>query len=211
MDAVAQTPVWVMMLGWGIMLSPWVLILCWFIRRYALQKIGRCSGVSHDWLVWVPGLQLYVQGGISDIYRRRLTNKKKRKRILMPVFILARVILWIPAWKLIAEGCVQYYEIVSIGASEIAATMMLYYAILDALVYLIPFFVLGIAGLVLKYMALHDVYMLCNPERHNLYLVLSMIPGVNMVTQPLFLFLCRNQDGGMPPRREPAAENPAEL
>jgi hypothetical protein len=40
-----------------------------------------------------------------------------------------------------------------------------------------------------------------------LYLVLSLIPGINSITRPLFLFLCRNQDGGMPPRREnPAPE-----
>ena len=206
MDAAAQTPLWTVILGWGIALWPWILIPCWFIRRYALQKIGRRSGVSHDWLAWIPGLLLYVQGGISDIYRRGLTNKKKRKRILMPVFIIARVLLWIPAWKLIAEGCIQYYEIVSIGASEIAATLMLAYAILDALVYLIPILVLGIAGLVLKYMALHDVYMLCNPKRHNLYLALSLIPVINLVTQPLLLFLCRDMDGGMFPGQETGAE-----
>ena len=37
----------------------------------------------------------------------------------------------------------------------------------------------------------------------SLFVVLSLIPGIKQITQPVFLFLCRNKDEGMPPRREP--------
>ena len=68
----------------------------------------------------------------------------------------------------------------------------------------------GIVGLVMRYVALHDVYTICNPEHCSLYLVMSLIPCVNIITQPLFLFLCRNRDGGMLPGRDTVRE-PSEL
>jgi hypothetical protein len=71
--------------------------------------------------------------------------------------------------------------------------------------------ILGIVGFVVEIMALYDLYSSCEPANNVLYLVLSLVPGINTVARPLFLFLCREKDGGMPSRRETVVEEPAEF
>jgi uncharacterized protein YqgC (DUF456 family) len=56
-----------------------------------------------------------------------------------------------------------------------------------------------IAEIIIRYMALYDVYTSCDPQYNVLFLVLSILFGI---TEPFFLFFSRNKDMGMPPRRE---------
>ena len=64
---------------------------------------------------------------------------------------------------------------------------------------------------VFAYICYYDLFRSCSPKNAVLYLVLSVVPGISTVARPLFLFLCRNKDDGMPPRRKPEAENPCEF
>ena len=57
---------------------------------------------------------------------------------------------------------------------------------------------LAIAVAVIQYMALYDLYQSCEPKNSVLYLVLSIFFNI---TLPIFVFLCRNKDEGMPPRK----------
>ena len=47
---------------------------------------------------------------------------------------------------------------------------------------------------------MYDLYKSCNPSRAVLFLLLSIFVAY---PQPFFVFACRNQDLGMPPRRQP--------
>lgn len=182
------------LLGWMLMLSPWVVIPSWFLKRWALQGIGGKWGVRHAWLVWIPGVHAYTPGAIADRYRTTVKGREKsRRKIWLPLLRIASTLLWIPAIKLIAEGYIQYEEIVSIGASEIAAEMMFGYAVMDSLVYLLPALILGIIGTVLNWVVLYEIYAACEPSKRWMYFVLSMIPAVSLITQPLFLMLCRER------------------
>ena len=60
---------------------------------------------------------------------------------------------------------------------------------------------------VYRYMALYDVYTSCDPHNNVLYLVLSIFVGI---TLPVFLFICRKKDDGLPVPQEsqPAYEIP---
>lgn len=186
-------------LGWMLILSPWVVIPSWFLKRWALQGIGGKWGVRGAWLVWIPGVHLYTPGAISDRYRVAVKGKKKsRRKIWLPLLRAAWVILWIPAIRMMAEGYAQHNEIISIGASEIAANLMFGYAILDALVFILPALILGLAELILRYMALYDIYAAWAPKRRVWYLLLSLIPVVNLITQPVFLLLCRDNRESVP-------------
>lgn len=159
--------------------------------------IGRAWGVRCAWLVWIPGIHLYTPGAVSDRYRVAVKGKKKsRRKIWLPLFRLAWMILWIPAIRMMAEGYAQHNEIISIGASEIAANLMFGYAILDALVFILPALILGLTEMILRYMVLHDIYAACVPERRVRYLLLSLIPVVNLITQPVFLLQCRSSAQG---------------
>lgn len=187
--------------GWMLILSPWVVIPSWFLKRWALQGIGGKWGVHHAWLVWIPGVHLYTLGAISDRYRVAVKGKKKsRRKIWLPLLRAAWMVLWIPAIGILAEGYAQHEEIVSIGASEIAANLMFGYAILDALVFILPALILGLAELILRYMALHDIYAACAPKRWVWYLLLSLIPVINLITQPVLLLLSRDTRESVPIR-----------
>jgi hypothetical protein len=61
----------------------------------------------------------------------------------------------------------------------------------------------SIVNLVFTYIALHDIYSSCEPGNATLYLVLSIFISY---AQPIFLFLCRNKDMGMPMRQVPQPE-----
>ena len=76
-------------------------------------------------------------------------------------------------------------------------------SIMGVLALCLPWAGVAIASAVLSYMALYDIYTSCDPANNTVYLVLSILFGF---TQAIFLFLCRNKDEGMPPRKQPAAE-----
>jgi hypothetical protein len=60
-----------------------------------------------------------------------------------------------------------------------------------------------IAYLVIRFMALYDVYRSVDPANSVLYLVLSILFGA---TEPFFLFFNREKDLGMPPRKQKTVE-----
>ena len=63
-----------------------------------------------------------------------------------------------------------------------------------------------IAYLLIFSFVLYDVYTSCTNRNNVLFLVLSLI---FRVLEPVFFFVCRNKEEGMPPRRdEPAFEEP---
>ena len=64
---------------------------------------------------------------------------------------------------------------------------------------LLPMMGLAIAVIVVRYIAMYDLYTSCNPQNNVLFLVLSIFFSV---TEPFFVFFNRKKDGGMPPRRQ---------
>lgn len=69
---------------------------------------------------------------------------------------------------------------------------------MSMLVCLIPLVAVAIAVMVIRYIAMYDLYTSCNPQNNVLFLVLSIF---FTVTEPFFLLFIRNKDEGMPPRR----------
>jgi hypothetical protein len=187
--------------------SSLVSIAAYVFTALAIYTIAQRREIKHAWLSWVPVLNVWILGSISDQYRYVVKGEVCNKRkVLLTVNILNCVLTWAAVISLIVK-----LVVIATSGAQMPNDMELVRKILSSFVLFIPVSILGIVMLVFRIMALYDLYSSCDPANNVLYLVLSLIPGINTVTQPLFLFLCRNQDGGMPPRREPAAENPAEL
>ena len=67
---------------------------------------------------------------------------------------------------------------------------------------------ISIAVTVIMYIALYDLYRSCDPANGLMYLLLSIFVSITM---PIFIFVCRNKELGMPPRKQdPAAFIPPE-
>ena len=60
----------------------------------------------------------------------------------------------------------------------------------------------SVAYIVIRCVALYDFYSSCTKKYNVLFLVLGL---VFQFLEPVFFFICRNKEEGMPPRREKVA------
>ena len=174
----------------------------------ALYTVASRRGVSKPWLAWIPVVNVWLTGSISDQYRYvvkgQIKNKRKSLLILNLINLALAIMLIVFAVMLIIaavrtemynyNGNAAWMEVMraAIGLGCVGAVMM----------------GTGIAMAVIRYMALYDIYMSMDPGNCVVYLVLSIIFNF---TEPFFLFFNRNSDKGMPPRREaPVCEPPVE-
>ena len=59
--------------------------------------------------------------------------------------------------------------------------------------------VVSVAAMVIRYIALYDVYRSLEPENAVLFVVLSIFVGI---TEPFLLFFNRDKEKRMPPRKQ---------
>lgn len=184
--------------------STMVSVAAYVFTALALYTIAQRREIKKAWLSWVPVLNVWILGSISDQYRYVVKGEIRSKRkVLLIVSIAQFVLTWVAVIRMIVSVVVSITN-----AAYMPDAMELVRQLLSSLLLFLPVAVLSILALVFRIMALYDLYTSCDPANNVIYLILSLIPGINTVTQPLFLFLCRNQDGGMPPRRqEPGPEN----
>ncbi len=188
--------------GVGSLLSIVAYVFC----ALSLYTIAQRRGIKKAWLAWIPVVNVWILGSISDQYRYVVKGEVKSKRkVLLTVAILNLVLSMVVSVKVIATVIAVANQMLH-GAGDDALMAMLLSGLGNSLLLSIPGMILGILGLVFEVMALYDVYSSCDPANNVLYLILSIIPGISQIAKPLFLFLCRDKDSGMPPRRETSPE-----
>ena len=183
-------------------------IATYVLTALALYTIAKRRGINKPWLAWIPVVDVWLLGSISDQYRYVVKgeNKSKRKALLTLNIIMAAMgvvmVIALIAMVVKAIGGVVY----SVSEEEMLEQIM--GPVLSILGLCVPLIGVSIAYTIIYYMALYDVYTSCEPSNNVLFLVLSILIGV---TQPFFLFFSRNKDKGMPPRRsEPTYIPPVE-
>ena len=187
------------MLGFIIFYVVYMLAICSFsIVQYVFRSLGvytiaKRRGLKHPWFAWVPVLDHYLLGCISDQYRCVVKGQNKNKRkillILDIVFVAVLVVTVISFVGTAFRAAVGYIS-ESRMVSQVLGLMGIY----------LPLMGVGIAMTVFRYMALHDLYVSVDPRNSTMYTVLSIL---FKVTEPFFIFFNRKKDDGMPPRREP--------
>lgn len=182
-------------------------IAMYILTSLALYTLASRRGLRHPWLSWVPVLNIWIIGSLSDQYRYVVKGEEKSKRkILLTLSIISTVIA----------------AIITVLAIDVAAEVLTdaMYGMLDGdtwedvigpvlgiLGFALPLLGVKIAEIIIRYMALYDVYTSCDPQYNVLFLVLSILFNV---TEPFFLLFSRNKDLGMPPRREAPAYTPTD-
>lgn len=182
------------------------------IAFYVLQSVSfysiakrRC--IKHPWLAWVPVGNMWILGCISDQYqyvvKRKVKNKRKALLILEVLTVPIAIVFVVMIGSLFAGilmGMADMFgdnsgtETINTLVAGSTAGMLLSGLVMSGL---------SIALAVIEYIALYDLYSSCDAYNNVLYLILSILFSGLL---PLFLFLCRNKDEGMPPRKQPAAE-----
>ena len=174
-------------------------IATYILTSLALYTLANRRGINHSWLSWVPVLNVWVLGSLSDQYRYVVKGEEKSKRkalLVLQIIAAVIVLLMIIAGVIVAVDVTQGV-IFNFHEDEIFEDVI--GPVLAIIGLGLPLVGVSIAAMIIRYMALYDLYTSCDPQYGVLFLVLSILFSV---TEPFFLFFSRNKDLGMPPRRQ---------
>ena len=156
----------------------------------ALYTLAQRRGIRNGWLAWIPVLNCWLIGSLSDQYRYVVRGeiRSKRKILLVLSIVLFGLIIAMTSCAIAAAVNLALGfrgEMMGIVVAVVAMGLALAaVSILNAVIYFI---------------ALSDIYRSMDPENASLFLVLSILFNV---TEAFFLFFNRNKDLGMPPRKD---------
>ena len=175
----------------------------WGVALYVLTAMGlytiaKRRAINKAWLAWVPVVNCWLVGCISDQYRYVVKGQMKSKRKSLLILTIVQLVLGI---ALLAAGIVTGISAANsaiFGASWGRVMDTILVPLIVTLSLLLPMAGVAVAKAIIYYMAMYDLYTSCAPENNVLFLVLSII---FRVTEPFFIFFNRNNDKGMPPRR----------
>ena len=169
-------------------------IASYILTSLAIYAISCRRGLRKAWLAWVPVVNCWLLGSISDQYQYVVKGETKSRRKWLLALSLVKAALALTMVILVA--------VVAAGAifrgPGYGMRQSFMGPVMGILGVAMPLAAAHIAYLVIRYMALYDVYRSVDPGSSVLYLVLSILFSP---TDPFFLFFNREKDLGMPPRK----------
>ena len=156
-------------------------VVSYILSAAGIYAIAKRRGINNAWMAWIPVANGWILGSISDQYQYVVKGKVRYNRIILVALWGATALLsgiYSGTTQLFMDGAANVLGI--LGGGFLSS-------------------VVSIAYTVFHFIALYDLYCSSNPNNSVLFLVLSIIFGI---TEPFFVFSCRNKDAGMPPRRQ---------
>ena len=186
-----------------------VSIAVYVFTALGLYTLAQRRGLRNPWLAWIPVADVWILGSLSDQYRYVVRGQVRSKRKVLLTLNIISAVMGLVMTVVIVAAVVRWVFSFQAGASETEIVNAILGSVMGVLALCVPWAGVAIASAVLSYMALYDIYTSCDPANNTVYLVLSILFGF---TQAIFLFLCRNRDDGMPPRRDaqPQYRQPAQ-
>ena len=174
-------------------------IAAYVLSALALYTVASRRGIRKPWLAWIPVLNVWLIGSLSDQYRYVVKGQVKNKRKALLILNLINLVLSIAVVVFVTMMAVTAIRSeMGYFRSDPMMKEILRYAIALGCAGMIMTGT-GIATAIIRYIALYDVHMSMDPGNCVVFLVLSIIFSV---TEPFFLFFNRNKDKGMPPRKD---------
>lgn len=169
-------------------------IAAYILTALAMYTVSCRRGLKKPWLAWIPVLNCWLLGSISDQYQYVVKgeNKNKRKWLLSLNIVKAVLISSVTVLGIVTACGIIF----SINDAEMMRAIN--GPLMAILGLALPLAAAAIALCVIRYMALYDVYRSLDPGNAVLYLVLSIL---FRPTEPFFLFFNREKELGMPPRK----------
>ena len=166
-----------------------------------LFAIAKRRRLQNAWMAWVPVLNLWLLGCISDQYRYVTCGQERQRRTLLLVLGIAEAVLKSALFVGMLWGLGNFLQdIRSLGDLLLRGSwQLLKYAGWSLLISSF-----GAVFTMFKCFALYDLYSSCLPDKKALFTVLSVlgyVTGIDLVPA-LLVFLCRSKEEGMPPRME---------
>ena len=181
-------------------------IVAYILEALALYTIAKRRCIKKPWLAWIPLVNVWILGAVSDQYRYVTKGEVKNKHkwmlglnILLAALEIVAVVGMIYAIvsKLIVIGPSDEEMV----GSAIGALMEL--AGVAALVVL-PLLAAVAVTKVLRWLCVYDVLRSCEPKNTNVYFWVSLglaFAGISGL-ESVFMMVVMNKDQGMPPRKQ---------
>lgn len=176
------------------------------VTLYVLQALGLYTiaerrGIKHAWMAWLPLVNMWILGSVSDQYRYVAKGQiRNRRKVLIGLYIAVLalgLVFFFAAIGMLVHLLMQIPEIAQMGPNGMLSPSVGLIVLVAG--YILLVWVLNVIALVFQYVCYNDLYASCCPENQVLFLVLSILFNV---TLPFFVFACRNKDAGMPPRKD---------
>ncbi len=181
-------------------------IAAYVLTALALYTLAQRRGLNRPWLAWIPVVNCWLLGSLSDQYRYVVKGEIKSKRKVLLVLNILSTVIGMAMVGICVAMVIGLAGDVMHGANEEAIIRTAMGSVIGILGLCLPLAGIAIAYAVIRYMALYDVYRSMDPSNCVLFTVLSILVSI---TEPFFLFFNRNKDLGMPPRRqEPVYHTP---
>ena len=174
-------------------------LVSYILTSLAIYTIACRRGLRKAWLAWIPVVNCWLLGSISDQYQYVVKGEIRSRRKWLLALRLIKAVLTLTVVILVAvvaAGAIFRGPGFGMRASVTGPVM-------GILGVVMPLAAAHIAYVVIRFMALYDVYRSVDPANSVLYLVLSILLGA---TEPFFLFFNREKDLGMPPRKQKTVE-----
>jgi len=178
-------------------------IAAYVLSALTFYTVATRRGIRKAWLSWIPVLNVWILGSLSDQYRYVVKGQIKSKRKILLAFHLTTVLCGAVVFGTTVYAVTETVMNIMRGSSNHMILNLITGPVITAACVSLPIFALSIASAVIRYMALYDIYTSMDPANNVLFLVLSIFFSV---TEPFFLFFNRNKDLGMPPRKQPPVQ-----
>ncbi len=191
----------------GVIIAAVISLVMYIFRAVGLHTMAKRRGIKHAWLAWIPVGDYWLLGCIADQYRYVAKGEVKNRRAILLALALAGTVLSTAYSVASVGGAISMIRQALASGGQvvdgvIAGSTLAGGALISSLSS-----VVGIVTLVFWHIALYDLYTSCTPKNNVVFLVLGIIfPFLT----PFFIFANRNNDGGMPPRKQPAPVDAAE-
>ncbi len=182
-------------------------IVAYILTALALYTLAKRRGISHGWMSWVPILNLWILGSLSDQYRYVVKGQIKSKRKLLLILNIVNSVIALTIMVVAIVMAVELFGVMNYNISDDRLMEMVLGPMVAVVGLCLPLMGISIALAVIRYMALYDLYTSMDPANSVLFLVLSIFFGF---TEPFFLFFNRNKEKGMPPRKPSPEQTPPE-
>ena len=182
-------------------------IAAYVLTALALYTLAQRRGLNRPWLAWIPVVNCWLLGSLSDQYRYVVKGEIKSKRKVLLVLNILSTVIGMAMIGICVAMVIGLAGDVVHGANEEAIIRTAMGSVIGILGLCLPLAGIAIAYAVIRYMALYDVYRSMDPSNCVLFTVLSILVSI---TEPFFLFFNRNKDVGMPPRKAEPQYRPQE-
>lgn len=180
-------------------------IATYVLRSLGVYTIAKRRSIKNPWFAWIPVVDHYLLGCISDQYQYVAKNRVRNKRKVLLGLSIAMAVLGIVFFGAYIALIVRVVTGLINGASEYVMMEKMMGSLVAVSALSIPMMILSIVTAVFRYIAMYDLYTSCDPRNSAVYLALGIIFHV---TEPFFIFFNRKREEGMPPRKTEAAAQP---